>query len=74
MSSFLIESKQKKTLEDKISTRSLRTQEIFKTTQKSFETFCNEYYEGRTSDDLFDELLKIPKNEQNDVVFDIFQN
>ena len=74
MSSFLIESKQKKTLEDKISTRSLRTQEIFKTAQKSFETFCNEYYEGRTSDDLFDELSKIPKNEQNDVVFDIFQN
>ena len=51
MSSFLIENKQKKTLEDKISTRSQRTQEIFKTTQKSFETFCNEYYEGRTSDD-----------------------
>lgn len=74
MSSFLIKKSKQKTFEEKISNRSQRTQEIFQTVQKSFDQFCREYYERRTSREIFDELLSLPEKEQNDALFDVLQN
>ncbi|AJW71232.1 tyrosine-type recombinase/integrase [Nitrosopumilus adriaticus] len=74
MSSFLIKKSKEKTFEEKISNRSKRTQEIFQTVQKSFDQFCHEYYAGRTSNEIFDELNSISEKEKTDAIIDILQS
>ena len=74
MSSFLLKKKQEKTFEQKIANRSKRTREIFETVQKSFNIFCQEYYEGRTSKEIFEELRILDETERLDAIFDILQN
>ena len=74
MSSFLLKKKQEKTFEQKIANRSKRTREIFETVQKSFNQFCQEHYEGRTSHDLFEELHVLDDKERLDAILDILQN
>lgn len=74
MSSFLIKKKDEKTFEEKIENRSSRTKEIFETVQKSFDKFCHEYYEGRSSGDIFAELHILSEKEQVDAIFDMLQS
>lgn len=74
MSSFLLKKKQEKTFEQKIANRPKRTREIFQIVQKSFNQFCQEYYEGRTSKELFEELHVLNDSERQDAIFDILQN
>lgn len=74
MSSFLLKNKQEKTFEEKIANRSKRTREIFETVQKSFNQFCKEYYDGRTSNDIFNELHFLDDKERLDAILDILQN
>jgi len=74
MSSFLLKKKQEKTFEQKIANRSKRTREIFETVQKSFNQFCQEYYEDRTAKEIFEELHVLGNKERVDAIFDILQN
>lgn len=74
MSSFLLKKKQQKTFEQKIANRSPRTREIFQIVQKSFNQFCQEYYEERTSKELFEELHILDDKERLDAILDIIQN
>jgi len=74
MSSFLLKKKQDKTFEQKIANRSQRTREIFETVQKSFNQFCQKYYEDRTSKEIFEELRVLDEKERPDAIFDVLQN
>ena len=74
MSSFLIKKSKERTFEEKISNRSKRTQEIFQTVQKSFDQFCQEFYDGRTSHEIFEELTSISEKEKTDAVIDVLQS
>jgi len=74
MSSFLLHKKQERTFEQKIANRSKRTREIFETVQKSFNQFCQEYYEDRTAKEIFEELHVLEEKERLDTIFDILQN
>lgn len=55
MSSFLIKNKSEKSFEEKISKLARKTQESIKASNKSFEKFCMDNYDERTSQDIFDE-------------------
>ena len=74
MNSFLLKKIQNKTFEEKIAHRSKRTREIFSTVQKSFNQFCIQQYENRTSMDIFTELHTLQDQEQIDAIFDIIQS
>lgn len=74
MSSFLLKKKQEKTFEQKIENRSKRTREIFATVQRSFNKFCLEFYEGRSSQEIFNELRVIDEPERIDTILEIIQN
>jgi len=45
-----------KTFEDKISKLTRKTQESIKTANKSFDRFCKECHNGKTSEKIFEEL------------------
>ena len=64
MSSFLLQKKQNQTFNEKIANRSKRTREIFETVQKSFNQFCMQQYENRTSTEIFTELHTLQNQEQ----------
>ena len=68
MSSFLLTKKQEQTFEEKISNRSKRTQQIFQTVQKSFNQFCVEFYDSRTSGEIFEELESLNDSEKTDAI------
>lgn len=74
MSSFLLKKKQEQTFEQKIANRSKRTREIFETVQKSFNQFCLEFYENRTSQEIFEELRTLEDSQRVDAIFDILQS
>ena len=74
MGSFLVSQTKQKSFDQKISNRSKRTKEIFKTVQKSFEQFCHDYYENRTSVEIFTELKTLSEQEQTIAILDILQN
>lgn len=74
MESFLVKKCKEKTLEEKISTRSKRTQEIFQTVQKSFDQFCRQYYDRRSSREILDELVSIPENERIAPLLEVLQS
>ena len=74
MSSFLLTKKQEQTFEEKISNRSKRTQQIFQTVQKSFNQFCVEFYDSRTSGEIFEELESLNDSEKTDAICDVLQN
>ena len=74
MSSFLIKEKTKKSFEDKISKLSRHTQDNIKTSMKSFDRFCSEFYDGRNSEEIFAELNVLKKNEQPEAIREVLQN
>ena len=74
MTSFLVEKKQSKTFEEKISKLSVRTQQNITASTNSFDRFCQSYYDGRTLDDIFRELQTLKGDEQNHAVKEILQS
>lgn len=56
MSSFLIKNKIEKSFEEKIERLSRKTKENIHATNRSFERFCTDYYNGKSSQEIFDEL------------------
>ena len=63
MNSFLLKNKENKTFEEKIRKLSRKTQENIRAANNSFGKFCNEYYDDRTSEQIFEEM-SLKENEQ----------
>lgn len=74
MSSFLIKNKTEKTLEDKISKLSKKTQENIKAINKAFDMFCKEYYDGKTSENIFQELNVLKGKEHIHALREVIQS
>jgi len=74
MSSFLITKKNKKSFEDKISRLSRKTQESIMASSRSFNRFCLDYYDNRTSQDIFDELNLLKGKEQVEALREVLQS
>ncbi len=73
MTSFLVEKKNAKSFEDKISKLSIRTRQNIEASKNSFDRFCREYYDGRTIDDIFRELRTL-REEQTEAIRDTLQS
>ena len=76
MTSFLIETKSYESYEQRISTEPASTQRSKKYAISNFEKFVSETYDGRTVDEIIDELdLVKTKNEQGleDSLYDMLQ-
>ena len=74
MSSFLIKNKIEKTFEDKISKLSRKTQESIKAADRSFDRFCKEYYSGKTSEEIFEELNILKGKEHTNALREVMQS
>jgi len=74
MSSFLIEKKKKKTFEEKISKYSENMRSSIYAAKKSFEKFCVVYYDGRKSEEIFNELNLLKDQEQTEAIREVLQN
>jgi hypothetical protein len=74
MSSFLIKNKIEKTFEDKISKLSRKTQESIKAANRSFDRFCKEYYSGKTSEEIFEELNILKGKEHTRALREVMQS
>ena len=74
MTSFLIEKQNQKTFEDKISKLSIKTRQNILASINSFSRFCEEYYDGRSPDNIFKEVKSTKTNEQPQAIKNILQN
>ena len=74
MTSFLVEKKNQRSFEDKVSKLSIKTRQNIKASKNSFDRFCQEHYDGRTIDDIFRELKTLKNEEQTEAIRDILQN
>lgn len=74
MSSFLIKNKTEKSFEDKISKLSRKTKDNINASRKSFDRFCSEYYDGRNSEDIFNELNVLKGEEQTEALREVLQS
>jgi integrase len=70
----LISKNQQKSFEEKISKLSVKTQQNINAAKNSFNRFCQEYYDGRTMDDIFKELKTIKEEEQTHAIKDMLQS
>ena len=74
MSSFLIAKKEKKTLDEKINKYSQNMKNSIYASKESFEKFCLKYYDGRESQEIFDELRLLKGQEQTEAIREVLQN
>ena len=74
LTSFLINKKEQKTFDDKISKLSIKTQQNINAAKNSFNRFCQEYYDGRTIDEIFNELRTLKEDEQTQAINEMFQS
>ena len=74
MTSFLVEKKNLKSFEDKVSKLSIRTRQNIEASKNSFNRFCQDYYDGRTIDDIFRELKTLKGEEQTEAIKDTLQS
>jgi len=74
MSTFLIKEKTKKSFEDKISKLARKTQDNIHASKKSFERFCPECYDGRNSEEIFNELKILKEKDQTEALREVLQN
>ena len=74
MSSFLIKEKTKKSFDDKISKLARKTQDNIHASMKSFERFCPECYDGRSSEEIFNELKILKEKDQTEALREVLQN
>jgi hypothetical protein len=73
MTSFLVSKREKKTFDEKISKLAVKTQQNIRASINSFSRFCQEKYNGRNSDDIFNELKTLEKSEQVEAIKDLLQ-
>jgi len=64
MTSFLIEKQNQKTFDEKISKLSIKTRQNILASINSFSRFCEEYYDSRSPDNIFNEVKTIEGKEQ----------
>ncbi len=74
MTSFLVQKKNLKSFEDKISKLSIKTRQNIEASKNSFNKFCQDYYDGRTIEDIFLELGTLKGNEQTEAIRDTLQS
>jgi len=74
MSSFLIKEKTKKSFDDKISKLARKTQDNIHASKKSFERFCPECYDDRSSEEIFNELKILKEKDQTEALREVLQN
>jgi len=74
MTSFLIEKQNQKTFDGKISKLSIKTRQHILASINSFSRFCEEYYDGRSPDNIFKEVKTINADEQTQAIKNILQN
>ena len=74
MSTFLIKEKTKKSFDDKISKLARKTQDNIHASMKSFERFCPECYDGRSSEEIFNELKILKEKNQTEALREVLQN
>lgn len=74
MSSFLLKKKRLKTWDEKLANKSQRTKEGYAAVIRAFDKFCNKVYNGRTKDQIFDELTVLKGNEKTIALVDLIQN
>ena len=74
MKSFLLKEKSKKTFDEKLQTLGDRTQRQYKKTVVRFEKFCNDFYNGRDSAEIFAELNFLKGQEKFEAIYDVLQN
>jgi len=70
----LIKEKTKKSFEDKISKLARKTQDNIHASKKSFERFCPECYDGRNSEEIFNELKILKEKDQTEALREVLQN
>jgi hypothetical protein len=74
MTSFLIEKHNQKTFDEKISKLSIKICQNILASINSFSRFCEEYYDDRSSDNIFKEVKTLKAEEQSQAVRNILQN
>lgn len=74
MTSFLIEKQNQKTFDGKISKISIKTRQNILASINSFFRSCEEYYDGRSPDNIFKEVKTINTDEQTQAIKNILQN
>jgi len=63
-----------KTFDEKILKLSKKTRDNIFASKHSFQKFCIEYYDGRTIDEIFDELKLHKENDRIEALRDVLQN
>lgn len=74
MSSFLVKNKTEKSFEDRIARLSGKTRESIRASNNSFERFTQDYYQGKSSQDIFDELNTLSEKERTDALREALQS
>src|SRR5437899_3366019 len=74
MESFLLKKKTKKSFMEGIMVLKYSTKENYQAALHRFEQFCNQNYEGRTSEDIIQEVKSIPLEERDDAYFGVLQD
>ncbi len=74
MQSFLLKTKSKKSFLDRLVSLKYSTRENYQASLNRFEQFCNSKYDGRTSEDIVQELKSIPSDERDDAYFGLLQD
>jgi len=74
MYSFLLNKKLLKTWDEKLANKSKRTQDGYASVIRAFDNFCNESYNKRTKDEIFDELSVLKGDEKTIATADLIQN
>ena len=70
----MIKNKIEKTFEHKISKLYKKTRESIKAANRSFGRFCKEYYSGKTSEEIFEELDILKGKEHTRVLREVMQS
>jgi len=74
MESFLLKKKSKKSFLDGIQTLQISTRENYQSGMNRFEEFCDVKYDGRTPNQIIDELKRISFEERDQAYFDMLQD
>jgi len=74
MTSFLVEKKNQKSFAEKTEKLSIKTRQNIEASKNSLDRFCQDYYDGRTLDDIFRELQTLKGDEQTQSVREVLQS
>ncbi|MCE9653251.1 MAG: tyrosine-type recombinase/integrase [Nitrosarchaeum sp.] len=74
MTSFLVEKKNQKSFAEKTEKLSIKTRQNIEASKNSLDRFCQDYYDGRTLDDIFRELQTLKGDKQTQAVREVLQS